>query len=171
MMSGQSEKTCLLGPPTGDANDEPTTSTRHLLEVDEQKNLMRRSTSSGASSLAGALNNVRRSILRSVGGASLNSASCSSPQRLPHFPRKSVSFHDLVSSSNVLHMALRSLSPKRQIPKSRSVTSQNESDRQLTRSEFSSLNRLSPSPLVTLDENTAGSLKKSLSNFVLTSEF
>lgn len=172
--SGNSDKTCLLGPPTGCTSDEPTTS-KLLLGVDEQrKGLMRRSTSSGAASLAGAFNNVRRSILRSVGGTSLNSASGSSPQRLPNCPRKSVSFHDLVRSSSVLHLALRSLSPKRQLtPSTSTLSAQNEGKKKSTQGESASLGRRSPSPLVNSAsiEESRGSLKKSISNFVLTCEF
>lgn len=158
-MSGNSEKTCLLEPPvvaSGSGVDN-----RRLLAVDEQKTLMRRSTSSGAASLSGALNSVRRSILKSVGGSSLQSANSisSSPQRLASGPRKSVSFHDLVHSSSVFHLALRSLSPKRQLPASIEEHAKSAE----------TLERRSPSPLPVIQE--PGSLKKSISNFVLTSKF
>jgi hypothetical protein len=133
MISGKNnEKTRLLE--ASSINEQPCTSTRLLLNVDRQKNMMKRSTSSGATSLAGALNNVRRSILKSVGGASLNSPNGSSPKRLPNLPRKTVSFHNLVGSSSVLQFALRSLSPKRQL--STSTSNQAEFHKQSGQSEL-----------------------------------
>lgn len=160
MSTGHSEKACLLERPSGSSSG---VDTRRLLAVDEQRSLMRRSTSSGAASLSGALNSVRRSILKSVGGSSLQSANSisSSPQRLAPTPRKSVSFHDLVHSSSVLHLALRSLSPKKQLPKSVEEHSKSAE----------TLERRSPSPLPARLPNEQGSLRKSISNYVIAGKF
>lgn len=151
MRGNNNEKIMLLEP-----SEQPSTSTQLSSGVKGQKNTMKRSTSSGAASLAGALNHVRKSILRGVGGTSLNE---SSPKHLPNSPRKSVSFHNLVGSSSVLQFALRSLSPKRRLSSSKST--ENEFNKQLDEVPV----------LLNNQSNNTGSLKKSLSSFVLTREF
>lgn len=137
----------------------PPTDAHGLLDTDRQHRI-RRSTSTGASSLAGlALNNaraVRRSILKSVGGVSLGSTgtnSTTSPQHLSA-PRKSVSFHDLVASTSIFHLALRGLSPKKQKPP-------DESKQQESRSTTASPNIFQEPPR---------SLRKSISNYLISRE-
>lgn len=161
-MSAEDERNLPDFPTTSNQSSGPENPpTEFFLNV-QATGLIKRSTSSGAASISGVFNHVRRSILKGVGSTrpSSNNNIASSPSRLPITPRKSVSFHNLVHSSSVLRLALRGLSPKRQLPPT-------------TETHFKSTDvlnrRRSPIPLPVL-RGQPGSLKRSISNFVLTCE-